>query len=181
MAGSGLCIARLQVKPREGNQGGTSTTETIFTSDGTIPAVTYLNPLQLTGASGATTGGASYFQVCAYGRVVTAGSYTFLPQLYYGTSATVASNTSMGIVPVVTLATLTTNWKIVADCCYDGDSGRLIAQTQHAIHTTTNQTGGSITGITSNNLTAQGFVVSFTFGTGNASNKVYLDGLDIIL
>jgi len=180
MAKSGSTIASMNGKPRELNNAGTSTSEVVFTTDGTTAVVTPLPPGQLTGASGATTGGASNFQVVAYGRVVTAGSYLFNAQLYYGTSTTVASNTSISSPISLSLASLTTNWKIVADCCYDGDSQRLICQTATAIHTSTYQVGGSITGITSNNTTLQGFVVTGTFGTGNASNKAYLDGLDIL-
>lgn len=183
MAQPGATISGLQVKPRELNNGGTSTSEVTFTSDGTVPAVTYLPPLALTGASGATTGVCTRFKVIAFGRVNTNGSYTFRPQLYYGISATVASNTliSAGIA-VTSLATLTTNWRIEAECTYDGTSQRINCLTSGLLHTTTaNAVATSITGVTSNNTTAQGFVVTGQFGTGDAANTCYLDGLDIVL
>jgi hypothetical protein len=183
MPGSaGAAISRMNVKPRELNQGGTSTTETIFTSDGTIPVICPLPPLQLTGDAGATTGGASMFRVRAYGRVTTAGAYTFAVRLYYGTSATVASNTAISLAQSASVSTISTNWRIEADCVYDGSSGRLIVNSaKTAIHTTTCEAGASITGVTSNNLTQQGFVVSATFGTGSATNAAYLDGFEILL
>ena len=180
--GSASVIAQANGKPRELNQGGTSTTETVFTTDGTVPVVAML-PLAsaLTGANPLT---AIKFRVKAWGRVVTAGTYNFTIKLYYGTSATVASDTLISSSGTVSLASLTTNWMVEADLVWDGDSQRINGHAWNQVHTTKEATGtidNAVTAADPAGTTALGFLVSATFGTGNASNKAYLDGLQIEL
>ena len=77
-------LAIMTGKPRELNQGGTSTSKTVFTVDGTEPVICYLpSSGQL---SGANPLGAARFCVRAWGRVVTAGSYNFTATIQYGNS-----------------------------------------------------------------------------------------------
>ena len=170
------------VKPRELVQGGTSTSKTVFTSDGTIPVIC---PLPMAGglAGGATTSGWSgMFKVRAWGRVVTAGTYNFTATLQFGTSATASSNSDIEDSGTVSLASLTTNWMIETTLCWDADSSRINGYGWSQVHTTKAAETTIDTAITSASPTStslQGFVVAGTFGTGSASNKCYLDGFQI--
>lgn len=172
-------ISIMNGKPREGNQGGTSTTETVFTTDGTT--VVYV-PLPTAGQLGASGAPASRFMVRAWGRVVTAGTYNFTATLYYGTSATVASNTAIASSGTVSLASLTTNWFIDASLVWDGNSNRINGWSGNQVHTTNEDEvtiDNAITSADPDGDAARGFCVSFTFGTGAAGNTVNLDGLQI--
>ena len=169
-------------KPRELVQGGTSTTATPFTTDGTTPVIAYL-PMAGGLAGGATTSGYSAtFKVRAWGRVVTAGTYNFTVALQYGTSATAASNSDIESSGTVSLASLTTNWAIEATLIWDADSQRINGYGWSQVHTTKaaeTTIDNAQTSISPTSTSAQGFVVAGTFGTGNASNKCYLDGFQI--
>ena len=167
------------VKPRELNQGGTSTSATVFTSDGTIPVIA---PLPVAGTLGAAGAPATIFKVRAWGRVVTVGTLNFTIFLQFGTSATAASNTDISNSGTVSLASLTTNWLVEAELVWDGDSNRINGYQRNQVHTTLEATAAIDNAITSADPdagTALGFVVGGTFGTGNAGNKAYLDGLQI--
>ena len=165
------------VKPRELNQGGTSTTKTVFTSDGTTPVICYLpTPGQL--------GPGSMFKVRAWGRVVTSGTLNFTISLQYGTSATATSNTDIEDSGATSLASLTTNWMIEATLVWDRDSDRINGYGWTQVHTTFDAEATIDNGITSADLdstTGIGFVVAGTFGTGAAGNLCYLDGFQIEL
>ncbi len=167
-------------KPRELNQGGTSTSETVFTTDGTIPVVCYLP----TGAqlSGANPLKCARFWVRAWGRVVTSGTLNFTAQLQAGTSATAASNTDIEDSGTTSLASLTTNWSIDANLLWDGDSNRINGSGTTQVHTTLDAwttIDNAITAYDPDGNTTLGFVVTGTFGTGAAGNKCYLDGFQI--
>ena len=169
------------VKPRELNQGGTSTSKTVFTSDGTTPVICYLpTPNQLGGASAP----GSAFKVRAWGRVVTSGTLNFTVTLQYGTSATATSNTDIEDSGTTSLASLTTNWWIEAWLVWDGDSNRINGAGWCQVHTTLDgltTIDNAITSADPDGSTAVGFVVCGTFGTGAAGNKCYLDGFQIEL
>ena len=167
-------------KPRELNQGGTSTTKTVFTTDGTIPVICYLPTAgQL---SGANPLGAARFAVRCWGRVVTSGTLNFTASLQAGTSATAASNTDIEDSGATSLASLTTNWSIDAELIWDGDSNRINGSGTTQVHTTLDAwttIDNSITSYDPDAGTPLGLVVAGTFGTGAAGNKCYLDGFTI--
>ena len=173
-------IATMNGKPRELNQGGTSTTETAFTTDGsTLVYVPLPSAAELTGAN---PQGAARFKVRAWGRVVTSGTLNFTVALYYGTSATLASDTKIEDSGATSLASLTTNWFIECDLVWDGDSNRINGFGRTQVHTTFDAEAtidNAVTSADPDGNTAQGFLVSATFGTGAAGNKAYLDGLQI--
>src|SRR5262245_22468127 len=90
----GRTIYRPLTAARELNQGGTGTSETVFTSDGTLPVVLRF-PQNVLG--GTTAIGRQAIPVnIYYGGRVTGGTTTnFTPQLQWGTSATPGSNTDI--------------------------------------------------------------------------------------
>lgn len=181
-AGPSSVISIPLVKPRELNQGGTSTTKTVFTSDGTTPVICYLpNSGQLAGGS-TTSGYSGRFRVKAWGRVVTSGTLNFTISLQYGTSATAASNTDIEDSGATSLASLTTNWFIEAELVWDNDSLRINGFGRAQVHTTYDAEAtidNAITSADPTGTTAIGFVVAGTFGTGAAGNLCYLDGFQI--
>lgn len=175
-------IAQATGKPRELNQGGTSTSKTVFSVDGTTPIIAYLpNTGQLAG--GATTSGYSAcFKVRAWGRVVTSGTLNFTVSLQYGTSLTASSNTDIEDSGATSLASLTTNWAIEATLVWDNDSQRINGNGWSQVHTTYDADttiDNAITSADPTGTTAVGFVVAGTFGTGAAGNACYLDGFQI--
>lgn len=173
-------ISTPELKPRELNNGGTSTSATVFTSDGTN---VILLPLPVSGQlGGSSPQPGSRFSVRAWGRVIVAGSYNFTVFLQYGTSATASSNSDISNSGTVSLASLTTNWFIDAQLIWDGTSNRINGSAQNLIHTTLEAIATidtAITGADPDAGTTRGFVVGCTFGTGNASNFAYLDGFQI--
>ena len=178
--GNTATFSAMNVAPRELNQGGTSTSATVFTSDGTTPVLAKL-PLG-NSLTGTNPRGAVRFRVRAWGRVVTAGSYNFTVFLQFGTSATASSNSDISNSSTVSLASLTTNWFIEADLIWDGDSQRINGSAQNLVHTTLEAIATIDNAQTSkdpNGSTTLAFCAGATFGTGAAGNKAYLDGLQI--
>lgn len=175
-------IGHNNVKPRELNQGGTSTSKTVFTSDGTTPVICYLpNTGQLAGGT-TTSGYSAMFKVRAWGRVVTSGTVNFTISLQYGTSATAASNTDIEDSGTTSLASLTTNWMIEATLVWDNDSQIINGYGWSQVGTTKDAEttiDNPITGADPTGTTGVGFVVAGTFGTGAAGNACYLDGFQI--
>lgn len=167
-------------KPRELNQGGTSTSKTVFTDSDGNAVVCYLpSAAQL---SAANPGKCANFKVRAWGRVVTAGTYNFTASLQLGTSATAASNSDIEDSGTTSLASLTTNWSITAELLWDGDSNRINGSGTTQVHTTLDAwttIDNAQTSIDPDGNTTLGFVVCGTFGTGAAGNKCYLDGFQI--
>jgi hypothetical protein len=164
-------------KPREANQSGTSTTETAFTSDGTIPVVLDLPTAgELANTNGPTT---AIFKVRAYGRVTGGTTTNFTAVLYSGTSATLSSNTAIETSGAVAVNSISTNWAlettIVWDTTSDEMHGRgwgMVDDTVTAVAALTN----SPTSVDPAGDTSLGFVVSWQFSAGNASNAAVLDG-----
>ena len=171
-------ISIANVKPRELNQGGTSTSKTVFTSDGTTPVICYLpTPGQL--------GTCSMFKVRAWGTVVTSGTLNFTVSLQYGTSATASSNTDIEDSGATSLASLTTHWMIEAWLVWDSSSDRIDGTGWSQVHTTFDALTTIDNPITSIDLSSTtssvGFVVAGTFGTGAAGNSCTLEGFQIEL
>ena len=174
-------ISQMNGAPRELNQAASSTTETVFTTDGTIPVVLPLPTAAQLGGPNRS----SMFRVRAWGMVSTAASLTFDVRLYYGTSTTVADNTLLVDSGTITIATTTTNWSIWADLVWDGNSDVINGRGGANVHLTSS--GG--TGYLMNQVTSadpdgdatRGFVVSGQFGTGNVGNTARLSGMQIVL
>ncbi len=169
-------ISRPLTKPRELNQGGTSTTKTVFSVDGTEPVICYIpTPQQL--------GTCNRFKVRAWGTVVTSGTLNFTISLQYGTSITATSNSDIEDSGTTSLASLTTHWMIEAWLIWDSSSDRIDGVGWSQVHTTFDALATIDTPITSIDLNSTtssvGFVVAGTFGTGAAGNSATLAGFEI--
>lgn len=168
------------VKPRELNQGGTSTSEVAFTSDGTTPVVLRLPTAgQLAGATNGP--GARRIAVRAGGRVTGGTTTNFTPQLQFGTSATPGSNTDLESAGAVAVNSVSGNWFIEWEGVIDSGSNKLLGLGRYGVYGST-ETVADWTDQDNDVSTADpdgngtlGFVVTGTFSSGNASNAAYLD------
>lgn len=167
------------LKPRELNQGGTSTSETVFTSDGTNPIVLrFPTSEQLCSANGR---GARRIAVRAGGRVTGGTTTNYTPQLQFGTSATPGSNTDIESGAAVAVNSTSGNWLIEWEGVVDAGSNKLDGFGRYAVHGSTRtvadwtQQDNAITTADPDGNGTLGFVVTGTFSSGNASNASYLD------
>ena len=174
-------IAQANGTPRELNQGGTSTSEVAFTTDGTVPVV-----LELPGALKALAqSGSVRFRVRAWGRVTTSGTLNFTAAIHYHTSLTSATITASQVMEssgTVSLASLTTNWEVEAELLWDGTGDRLNGYGWSQVHTTKaaeTTIDNALTSIDPTATTTMGFIAAGTFGTGAAGNTCNLDGFEI--
>lgn len=164
--------------PRELNQGGTSTSEVAFTTDGTIPVVCpLLTSEQIAGANGQKS---RRIAVSAGGRVTGGTTTNFTPQLQFGTSATPGSNTDLESGGAVAVNSVTGAWFIewegvvTKDGILDG-AGRHMVSGSTRTYTDNTAQDNAVTTADPDGVTAQGFVVTGTFSSGNASNAAYMD------
>lgn len=170
-------------KPRELNQGGTSTSEVVFTSDGTIPVVLDL-PSAGELASAAGTPGVK-FKVRAGGRVTGGTTTNYTPQLQFGTSATPGSNTDLESGGAVAVNSVSGFWFIEADLFWDTTSNQLDGYARHMVsgstrtYTAAAACDNRISSADPDANGTQGFVVTGTFSSGNASNAAYLDFFEL--
>lgn len=174
-------IGKPLVKPRELNQGGTGTTELVFTSDGTTPVILYLPTAeQLAPASG----GAAFCTIRAWGRVTGGTTTNFTAQLQFGTSATPGSNTDIESGAAVAVNSTSGLWwlkweGVVTTTGYlDGAGTHMIAGSTRTLTALAAQ-DNAITTADLDGVTAQGFVMTGTFSGGHASNAAYLDGFTL--
>lgn len=166
-------------KPRELNQGGTSTSEVAFTSDGTIPVVLdFPSCEQLCSANGR---GARRIAVRAGGRVTGGTTTNYTPQLQFGTSATPGSNTDLESGAATAVNSTTGNWFIEWEGMVDATSNKLLGLgrvgtygSTEAVTDWTDQ-DNDVSTADPDSRAAQGFVVTGTFSSGHASNAAYLD------
>jgi len=128
-----------------------------------------------------TTAGTFRFNLRAWGRVTsgTSGNVSF--SIDFGTSVTQSSNTAI-IAPSAAAYSVNGNWNIDAQCLWDSTSKLLngnftgwVTSAGTVIATT------SITQLAAKDFTTNGlgFTVSSFFGTSNAGNIVFLDGLTL--
>lgn len=171
-------VKQMNGKPRELNQGGTSTSETAFTTDGTTVVLLPLPQAEEFGRSG-STGFSTAFRVRAWGRATGGTTTNFTAQVVYGTS--VSSHTDFETTGAVAINSISSNWYIDTTCVVDQDSGKIngrgwtfLEGTLTAEAATTQQTSVDLDSNGTN-----GFLVTGTFSVGNASNKAYLDGFQI--
>lgn len=174
---------RPNLVPRELNQGGTSTSEVVFTSDGTN-AVVLRFPQNLLGPN-TSTGRQSLPFVLHYGGRVTGGTTTnFTPQLQWGTSTTPGSNTDVESGAAVAVNSNSGCWQGMvignfvvtgtATARIEGFSCQLVGGSTRTF-TALAVSDNSVTTVDPTTSTAMGFVLTGTFSSGNAGNLAYLD------
>lgn len=171
-------VSKMNGTPRELNQGGTSTSEVAFTTDGTTPVVLpLLTAEQLCSANGKKS---RPIAIHYGGRVVGGTTTNFTPQLQFGTSATPGSNTDVESGAAVAVNSVTGTW---FGYCYG-----IISKDNHLSLGSLQLTEGSTVTLTAlakqdnavstadpDSNTTLGFVVTGTFSSGHASNAAYLD------
>lgn len=179
-------ISRMNGKPRELTQGGSSTSEIVFSTDGTTPVVLPLPSAgQLAGGSG-TSGYCSRFQIRAWGRVTGGTTTNYTPQLQYGTSITSTSNTDIESGAAVAVNSVSGTWQIIAEVIWDATSDILDGFATHMVSGSTRTLtawaafDNAITSANPEGDGTLGFVVTGTFSSGAATNAAYLDGFEII-
>lgn len=132
----------------------------------------------------------SWLKLRIAGRVATTSNLTFQVNLYFGTSATIASNTLLLSSGAQTVNTKKTNWHIDVDFFWDGDSNTFcgigigqmangpIGPTALANVPSANP---NIRNTLSNAATAYGFTVTGQFSGSSAGNHAFLDIFNVEL
>lgn len=184
--GQASTMSRAQLPSAELNLGGTSTTEKVFCVAGstTLACVCPLPSLET--LAGSTGKKFSIIKITAGGRLTGGTTTNFTPQLQFGTSITVASNTDMESGQAVAVNSVSGGWLIEGTYFIDYTSGKIDGYSANftsgstvtylAVAKADNTISSSSTPAFSfTTSTAQGFVVTGTFSSGNASNVAYLD------
>jgi hypothetical protein len=126
------------------------------------------------------------FRVVAAGRITVAGTYAWLPALYYGTSATAASNTSIAAATSRNITATTNPWEITAEFLWEatvktlfgkftalnGWASSVIALDAWAVTTVVTSVDLTVPTPPGSLATSPGFTVAGTVGTGGTA---YLD------
>ena len=147
--------------------------------DGTIPVVLDL-PTSEQLASANTGPAARRIEISAGGRLTGGTSTNYTPQLQFGTSATATSNTDMESGAAIAVNSVSGLWFIewtgvITSTGYlDGAGRSMVAGSTRTLTDWVTQ-DNAITTADPDGVTAQGFVVTGTFSSGNASNAAYLD------
>jgi hypothetical protein len=182
-------IARPNQAPRELNQGGTSTSETMFVNSDASLAVACHLPDNVLGPN-TSTGKQAMRLVLRVGGRVTGGTTTnFTPKLKWGVSTTASSNTSLEDGAAVAVNSNAGLWDIKAELIIrvtgtgtariDGVCGHLVAGSTRTF-TAVAVTDNSITTYDPTLLTSRrGFSVSGTFSSGDAGNLAYIDYFEL--
>lgn len=121
------------------------------------------------------------FRIAAAGRVSpgTSGNFTFA--IYYGVSATIASNTALATTGAVNAAAAG-NFALWVDCFYDSTSQRIVGLLKGYVYATAVAQAIVTNAATSVDLSTEGLGLTCTglFGTSNASNTAYVDVFEVI-
>lgn len=144
-------------------------------------AALYFPPVINSGTASTTPGGAQSlrFRVHAWGTAVTSVTSNFQAILYYGVSATAASNTAMITLTNRSYASATGQWTIDGDFVWDNRTQKIQGIIgESTFNLTTLETVALITPVSSVDLTVSGLGLSVgaLFGTTGAGNIAYMDG-----
>lgn len=169
-------------KPRELNQGGTATTITYFSYDGTTFIKVPITISRLSGGSG-LTGYSKPVRIRAWGRMQAATvASTYTATLLFGTAttsiATIEASTGVSI-PAGGAAT----WRVESELMFDFANNRAFGAGISVVGPTVATLATLDNGITPDWSVASNlqyyFFVAGTFGTGTATNVSYLDGFEL--
>ena len=167
------------VKPRELNQGGTGTSITAFTSDGTTPVLIKVPTAMFAAAAGKPS---RKLRVTAYGRVTGGTTTNYTATLQVGTSATPGSNTTIEASTARAVNSANHAWEICADIIWESTSNKMqgrgwsmVANLVDAVAALDNVA----TGDPDDPSVTVAFAVAGTFSSGNAGNLAYLDDFTV--
>lgn len=184
--GQASVISRAALPSAELNLAGTSTTEKVFTIS-TSTSIACILPLpSLEALAGSAGKKMSMIRITAAGRVTGGTTTNFTAQLQFGTSTTVASNTDLESGAAVAVNSVSGLWAIDGLYMLDYTSGKIDGYAANFISGSTvtftaiakadNTISSSSTPAFSfTTSSAQGFVLTGTFSSGNASNVAYVD------
>lgn len=124
------------------------------------------------------------------GRVATTSNLTFTVNLYFGTSATIASNTLLLSSGAQTVNTKKTNWHIDVDLFWDGDSNTFCGIGSGQMSngpigpsalSNVPSANPNVRNTISNAATAYGFTVTGQFSGSSSGNHSFLDIFNVEL
>lgn len=184
--GRASTISKAALPSAELNLGGTSTAEKVFCLAGSTTVACVLPLPTLEALAGSTGKKFSLVKIYAAGRVTGGTTTNFTAQLQFGTSITATSNTDMESGAAVAVNSVSGQWIIDGTYAIDYTSGKIDGYAANMIsgstvtYTAVAKADNTITSSTTAALsfttsTPQGFVVTGTFSSGNASNVAYLD------
>lgn len=160
------------MSPRELNQGGTSTAETQFTTNGTGGTYYVVLP-----SGGQLKNNA--FIITAGGRVTGGTTTNFTISLDYGISATISSNTTIEASTARAVNSAAHNWLIEAEVMWDSTSKKLQGRGWAMVANLVDAVAAIDNVVTAADPEAgtvvQGFTLTGLFSSGNAGNLAYVD------
>lgn len=185
-------IRQMNSRPRELNQGGTSTSLTIFSNAdtidgsaaGTLPVVLPLPSASELAFGSGVTGKSSMLKVRAWGRVTGGTTTNFTVTLQYGTSLTSGSNTTIEASSARAVDSANHVWAIEAEFVIDAVSDKIQGYGKSMVANLYDAAAALDNSPSSVDVTGNGtlgFVIGGTFSTGNASNTAHLDGFQLEL
>lgn len=174
----------LPLPSAEINLGGTSTSEKQFLTASAQNGVAAGQPLKCY-TPGSNTLKSRRFSVRVGGRVTGGTTTNFTAQIYWGTSSTIASNTSIATSSTNAVNSTSGNWEMNADLRWDSTSSKIGGFFSGFVNAT------AVSRVVLSNLpttvdlsgesTANGFTVTGTFSSGNASNVAYVDYFEVLV
>lgn len=124
------------------------------------------------------------FVVRVGGRVTGGTTTNFTGKLYWGTSSTISSNTSLATTGAIAVNSTSGNWEIVAECGWDSTSAKIGGTFAGYVNAT------AVARVVLSNLpttvdlsgesTSNGLTVTGAFSSGNASNAAYVDYFEVL-
>lgn len=165
------------------NLGGTSTSEAQFLTASAQNGVAAGTRL-ICYTPGSNSLKSRRFTVRVGGRVTGGTTTNFTAKLYWGTSATIASNTSIATTSTNAVNSASGNWEIVAECQWDSTSQKIGGTFAGYVNATAVARAILSNLPTSVDLsgesTSNGLTVTGTFSSGHASNAAYVDYFEVL-
>lgn len=174
-------IARADGKPRELNQGGTSTSLINFSVDGTVFVRLPVTSARITGSgSSGLTAYTVPVRARAWGRCTGGTTTNYTASLRFGTSTTSISTIEAS--GAVAIGSANHVWRVEAELIFDSANNRVIGMGTSLVNATVGAVATLDNAITPDLDDASlqyYFFVAGTFSSGDAGNASYLDGFEL--
>lgn len=165
------------------NLGGSSTNEVFFKTASAQNGVASGTTL-ICYAPGSNSLKNRPFRVRVGGRVTAGTAASFTANLYWGTASLSASNTKIATHGAGIAASASTNWQLTFEGMWDATSSQIVGffsgYVAGQVKTPTVQTTSATSVDLSGESTSNGFTISASFSSGNASNVAYVDYFEVI-